>query len=258
MSSCRLYNNPWDGNGLVLCCHIPKAMGSWLRKELVFSMGPERNFKPIATLIGKKEIDDPVWSSIIRSADKYSLIEGHFHFDERAKKISEQAFSICCVREPFEIFWSHIKYIAKIKDYNQLSLMATAERYIFDNPLCRYLSGVGDVHRLLTEEELDTCVEKAKKNILYFFDFIFIDRYLSQCCRYFSDYSGGMSLSSSEKANASSAPEWYFDIDVFRDVCYEKYEKYYYHDKMVYEYVERLFLSKASDYTDGLLRGLLD
>lgn len=60
----RLYNTKWDGSKTILSLHITKAMGSWLRKELMFNLGPERNFKPIATFDGTRENNDIVWALI--------------------------------------------------------------------------------------------------------------------------------------------------------------------------------------------------
>lgn len=150
-----------------------------------------------------------------------------------------------------------IKYIIKTRgSVDQLKLATIEEKHIFDNPLCRYLSGTGDIERLLTKDELDDCVEKAKANILYYFDFIFIDQYLNECCDYFTQYSGGLILNPTEKINTSRASEWYLGLNVFRCVCHEKYKRYYHHDYIIYEFIKILFLNKAAEFVGKLISDL--
>ena len=255
----RLYNSRWNGNAPILCCHIPKAMGSWLRKEIVHGIGPERNFKPIATFIGNSVYDEPVWDLVLNKNNNFSVIEGHFTIDSRAILLSSNCFTITSIRDPFEMFWSHIKYISKTRgNVTEVENVLINEKYLFDNPLCRYLSGVGAVERLLDLKELNVCVEKAKYNIQNYFDFIFIDIYLKECCKFFFDVSNGVSVSASEKVNISITNEWYFEYCVFNKACREKYKRFYAHDYLIYSYVKRLFIKKAMESADRLLYHLLE
>ena len=256
MNDIRLYQNSWNGNTPIMCCHIPKAMGSWLRKELMHSIGPERNFKPVATFIGKKEFDDPVWLDVLNSKDKYSLVEGHFVFDDRARTLAETHLSISCVRDPFEMFWSHVKYIIQTRgSTDHLALFTKNEKYRFDNPMCRYFSGIRE-ERLLMKNELDYYFQIAKENIARSFDFIFIDKYLQASCDFFLQYSNGVKINPSMRVNQSKSSIWHLDFDLFRSACFYKYKKYYEYDYKLYNYIIKQFISKAGEHHDKLLPGL--
>jgi hypothetical protein len=252
----RLYRTQYQYRTTILACHIPKAMGSWLRKELVHGLGPEMNFKPIATFVGIREYDDPVWDSLLKDGfDKFSLIEGHFVFDWRAVLCSEKCFTVCTVRNPVEMFWSLVKYIEKTRGgIEKVTLATQQELYLFDNPMCRYFSGFNPP-RLITKDEFNDLIIASKKNIENNFDFIFVDKYLDACCKYFHSISG-IYISPSEKINASNSHSWILNFDIFRSVVTKKYGRFIDYDLILYDHILELFINCAEEHFKGLLGGL--
>lgn len=252
----RLYNTKYQHNNTILACHIPKAMGSWLRKELVHALGPEMNFKPIATFVGKQHYDDPVWDILLADGcDKFSLIEGHFPFDWRAISCSDKCFTVCTIRNPIEMFWSLVKYIEKTRGGLEMVALASHEEpYIFDNPMCRFFSGFNP-ERKIAEDEFNILIQISKKNIENYFDFIFVDKYLAACCKHFYSVSG-IDISPSERVNTANSRNWLLDRNIFLSAATKYYDKYFIHDLEIYNYILKLFFNCAESKIKDLLCGL--
>lgn len=252
----RLYKTTWPGTNPILSCHIPKAMGSWLRKELIHGLGPERNFKPIATFIGNPVYDDAVWDRVAtEGCDQFSLLEGHFIFDSRASLCSEKCFTVASIRDPVRMLWSLVKYIAKSRGgMDKVSLATIEETHIFDNPICRYFSGFSP-ERIINESEIDGVIQNAIKNIENKFDFIFIDAHLKSCCNFFNEISG-LDISASEKVNVATSESWLLDFNIFKEIILKKYLRYVEHDIKIYNHISDLFMHVAERRISKLLSGI--
>jgi hypothetical protein len=252
----RIYNTHWNGTATILSLHIPKAMGSWLRKEIVHALGPERNFKPIATLVNIPKFDDPIWDSIeANGTEMFSLIEGHFTFNETARNLTNDCFRISSIRDPRNMLLSLINYIVQTRESDDKLRSCTLEEgYIFDNPICRFFSGISP-QRMLSDSELPALIAISIENIINHFDFVFIDKHIEPCCIFFNELTNLM-VDSKQVVNASHESKWFFSTKIFNEIAHNTFNHLFKGDIVLYDKIVDLFVDKASEEVKGLLPGL--
>lgn len=253
----RIYNTRWNGTDTILSLHVPKAMGSWLRKEIVHALGPERNFKPIATLVNNPMYDEPIWDLIeANGVNIYSLIEGHFVFNEKARSNTDDCFRISMIRDPLNMMVSLVNYKLQISGGDdRLSSCTLEEGYIFDNPLCRYFSGFSP-EKMLSDSDILVMIDNSIENVINHFDFVFVDKYIEPCCIYFNEVTG-LALYTNQIVNASHARKWFFSNKLFHEIALNKFNHLFRGDSILYSKISSLFLDKATEEIKGLLPGLV-
>lgn len=264
----------WNSQKTMAVCHVPKAMGSWLRKELLNGLGPERLFKPVATFVGQNEDLGALQEIRQRGVRQFSLIEGHFPLSEQHLDAFSECYFITCVRSPVDLLRSHLNYVGiqmgthplepslaslvnneilgDDSPSSRLAAFYNAYPYVFDNTLTRYLSGVTP-ERILIGGEASEAVAKAIDNIDSRLHFIFIDKYLEQSCDLFYELTN-VRISSTSPVNSSPAMNWIYTKAVFAQIAETVFWDRFKLDSVVYEHAVRRFIQTAASKAEGAMR----
>lgn len=94
---------------------------------------------------------------------------------------------------------------------------------------------------MITEEEFREIVPVAKNNLIQYFDFIFIDKYLDACCGFFYEITG-LNLNFKEKVNVSPVEHWVLQRELFKNIALNSFHSFFKYDLLIYEFIEGYFL----------------